>query len=1002
MKLAKLLLAFCVLLCNNITAQNWNQTMKHIASIRSNTGNFGFAIAIDGNYAVVSSISESTDAFGSNLINKAGAAYVLQLINGNWVEIKKIVAPDRAADDNFGNSVSISGNTIVIAASSEDHNETGGNQLNNAGSIYIFNKDEGGVNNWGFVKKIVAPDRTAEDFFGQSVSISGNDIVVGASSEDEDAAGLNFINFAGSAYIFSKDMGGINNWGFVKKIVASDRAAVDQFGYAVCISGDVIAISAYQEDHDANGLNLLSNAGSVYVFYKNQGGANNWGQLKKIVALDRNAGDFFGNAIALNGNNLVVGAFQEDHDVTGAALQSNAGSAYVFNKDQGGSNNWGQVKKLVASDRITNDFFGRSVAINNNTIIVGAIAEDEDTNGNNTISNTGGAYIYTKDEGGLNNWGQLRKVTASDRGENDFFGISVAVNNDNILVGSFQEDENLQMTNTITDAGAIYAYKSGCNNTILATPFATVISNQESTPTTYYDGNCGLVAKITQQGATPIYAHTQAKVWVDGVQNSKYVTRHFEIKTYANAAIAIGKVTLYCTQTELNSFNAVSVFDLPTSSTDLSGINNIRVRKFLGETSTGTGSQVSYSGNGLVIDPVNSDIIWNAINNYWEISFVDTAFGGYFIEAPPPSITTTNPITSFTSCAGTPSANQALIVNATYLIDPLTITVPTGFQVSTLPNVGFNNSVIITPTGGVINTTVYVRLNSATSATPSGNIALTSTGATTIIIAVSGVANPPSIITTEPKNSNVCFGNNGSFSVTATGVNLTYQWQLFNGSSFVNIAGATNTLYPIPLPPSNGNFNGSQYRCIVGSVCAPDTSAVVTLNVSPTPSITLTATKTTLKPNETTTLTAVASTIGGVYTWFKNDATVPLSTSNTYGPLGINQLGSYKVTYTSPQGCSATSFPIVISGSISNQLYVYPNPSKGVFSYRYFNYDTERARVIVYNSNGKKVVDAGFISGLTYSQQNINISNQPAGYYIIAVTNKYNEILYQTPIIVSR
>ncbi len=998
----KLLLAIAMLFAITANSQNWNQTMKHIASIRSNTGNYGFAVAIDGNFAVISAISEATDAFGTNLLSNAGAAYILQNINGAWVEIKKIVAPDRAAADNFGNTVSISGNVVVIGASSEDEDALGNVTLQNAGSAYIFGKDVGGTNNWGFLKKLVALDRASSDYFGQSVSVNGDNIIVGAYAEAEDANGLNSAIFAGSAYVFNKDAGGVNNWGQVKKIVASDRAAVDQFGYSVSINGNIAVVGAFQEDQDADGLNTLSNSGSVYVFYKDAGGVNNWGQVKKVVALDRGAGDFFGNAISIQGNNVVVGAFQEDHDLLGASTQNNSGSAYVFNKDQGGVDNWGQVKKLIASDRFANDFFARSVSISGNSIIVGAIQEDEDINGNNTLVNSGSAYIFSKDLGGVNNWGQARKITASDRGDNDYFGISVAVNNDLALVGSFQEDEDVATVNTITDAGAAYAFKGGCINFPLTTTFTTAIGNQQIIKTDYYNNNCSLIVSVAQQGALPINAHVTTKVWIDGIQNPKYIMRHVEINPATNPTTTTGRITLYCTQAEINNFNAISPYDLPTNAADVQGISYVRVRKYTGTSNNGTGNPATYSGSSVVIDPVDADIIWNATDNRWEISFNDVGFGGYFVEAPPPTIITTSAITPFTTCAGTPSTNQSFTVNASFLISPLTITAPTGFEVSILPNTGYNSSIIVTPINGAITTTIYVRLNSVTSSTPSGNINLTATDANTATIAVTGVANPASKITLQPTNSTICFGNSAAFNLTATGVNVTYQWQILFGNSFTNIVGANTATLAIPTPPSNGNYNGSQYRCIVSSVCAPDTSNIVTLNILPTTTLTLSATALQIKPGQTTLLTATSNISGGVITWYKNDNPTPLATGATYGPVNIAQIGSYKVTYTSPATCFATSYPIVISGLFSNELTVYPSPNNGKFSFRYFNQTNDAGKIVVYNLSGKKLYQATFSSGTTYSENKVNISNQPNGIYIIAVTDKYGEILYKRPIVIAR
>jgi hypothetical protein len=206
---------------------------------------------------------------------------------------------------------------------------------------------------------------------------------------------------AGSAYVFQKDTGGTDNWGQIKKIVASDRGAVDHFGRSVAIAGDYIVVGAYQEDEDASGANPKNYAGSAYVFQKDTGGTNNWGQIKKIVASDRAASDFFGVSVAIAGDYIVVGALYEDQDASGGTAKSAAGSAYVFQKDTGGTDNWGQIKKIVASDRATGDLFGRSVAIAGDYIVVGAYVEDQDASGGTTLSAAGSAYVFKPTSGSL-------------------------------------------------------------------------------------------------------------------------------------------------------------------------------------------------------------------------------------------------------------------------------------------------------------------------------------------------------------------------------------------------------------------------------------------------------------------------------------------------------------------------------------------------------------------------------------------------------------------------
>ena len=152
--------------------------------------------------------------------------------------------------------------------------------------IYITETKEV-TNNWGLVKKVVAPERAISDVFGESVSISGNYAVVSAQGEDEDEDDNNTLSSSGSAYIFSKDEGGTDNWGQVKKITASDRKVNALFGSSVSVSDDKLIVGARGEVHDAGGGDSLTNAGSIYIFSKDEGGIDNWGQIQKIAAPDR-------------------------------------------------------------------------------------------------------------------------------------------------------------------------------------------------------------------------------------------------------------------------------------------------------------------------------------------------------------------------------------------------------------------------------------------------------------------------------------------------------------------------------------------------------------------------------------------------------------------------------------------------------------------------------------------------------------------------------------------
>lgn len=471
----KIFISVMLLISMRSSAQDWNTIVKksvedrNLKSSASRNADdyFGHSVSVSGTYAVVGANGEDEDSNTGNTLTNSGAVYVFKNVSGTWTMIKKLTLPVRSAGDAFGTSVSISGEYIVVGATGEDHDETELNSVSNAGSAYIFKRDQGGIDNWGLVKKLVAPVRNTTDNFGHSVSISGDDIVIGVPNEDEDTLDLNNIGSSGSAYIFNRNEGGSNNWGIVRKITASVRATSDNFGYSVSVSGDYIIAGAPNEDHDAAEQNVLGNSGSVYVYYRHQGGTNKWGQVKKLVAGSRGFGDSFGWAVAISGDNLVVGAYLESEDASESNTLTNAGSAYIFNRNQGGANNWGQVKKINAGLRGITDNFGYSVAIFGERVVVGAYQEDEDVIESNTISNAGSAYLFAKDSGGINNWGQIKKINASVRELEDRFSNSIAISGDHVIVGARLEDHDGNEKGTKLSAGSSYIYsidQGGANN----------------------------------------------------------------------------------------------------------------------------------------------------------------------------------------------------------------------------------------------------------------------------------------------------------------------------------------------------------------------------------------------------------------------------------------------------------------------------------------------------------------------------------------------------------
>ncbi len=379
---------------------SWQQIQKPIASDGEAHDHFGFSVAIDGDTLLVGAFADDAHS---------GAAYLFERNQGgsdNWGQIKKLTASDRELRDQFGNSVAIDGDTLVIGAFTYDHR---------SGAVYLFERNQGGSDNWGQIKKITLPLPSLSRL-GISVAIKGDTLLIGA---DGDA------NSQGAVYLFERNQGGADNWGQIKKITIPDGVPFENFGRSLVIKGDTLFIGALADDKQ----------GAVYLFERNQGGADNWGQIKKIIADDGEIGDNFGKSVAIDGDTLLVGAYRDDNY---------QGSAYLFKRNRGGSDNWGQVKKFTADDGAPDDWFGWSVAIDGDTIIIGAQGDDDKT------YNAGAAYLFERNQDGPDNWGQVKKFTASDWAADDNFGVSVTISGDTIIIGAFNDDN---------DQGAVYLFE---------------------------------------------------------------------------------------------------------------------------------------------------------------------------------------------------------------------------------------------------------------------------------------------------------------------------------------------------------------------------------------------------------------------------------------------------------------------------------------------------------------------------------------------------------------
>ncbi len=286
---------------------NWSQEAKLVPSDGGTEDNFGWSVALDGDVALVGAWAD--DVNGTN----TGSAYVFRFDGTNWTQEAKLLAGDRASYDEFGFSVSVSGDAALVGARTES-NSNGGS----SGSAYLFRFDG---TNWNAETKLIPSDGKANENFGWSVSLSGDVALIGAGMDDDMGS------FSGSAYVFRFDG---TDWNEEAKLLPSNGGG---FGRSVSISEDVALIGALAE----------SSRGSAYIFRYD---GTSWGREAVLLASDGATNDLFGESVSLSGDAVLVGAYGNDD------RGSESGSAYVFRLDSGGEC-FGEerIKKASCRDR---------------------------------------------------------------------------------------------------------------------------------------------------------------------------------------------------------------------------------------------------------------------------------------------------------------------------------------------------------------------------------------------------------------------------------------------------------------------------------------------------------------------------------------------------------------------------------------------------------------------------------------------------------------------------
>lgn len=363
----------------------------------------GLAVAVSGNIAVIGSPLDDEQGAGS------GSATVFRWNGTDWVQESVLLASDGVANDRFGCAVSVDGDRIAVGARYAHANGVA------SGAVYIFHFNS---SIWAPEAKLMAADANAFGEFGAAVSIRGERVLVGARLNDDLGPD------SGAGYLFRWTG---NSWVQDAKLFGDNTLPHDQFGTAVALADDVALIGAPNSDPAG------WSAGAAYVFRRSPSGQT-WNQEARLEPASPAPSRQFGNAVAIDGENALIGAWGDDEQGW------DAGAAYVFRHS---ANGWSEIEKLTPFDGSECGLFGCSVSIRGSNALIGSpLAPAAD-------AASGAAYRFRADGTG---WTVQEKLTASADSLTYGFGYSVSVDASAFLVGApFDDDSG-------TEAGCAYVF----------------------------------------------------------------------------------------------------------------------------------------------------------------------------------------------------------------------------------------------------------------------------------------------------------------------------------------------------------------------------------------------------------------------------------------------------------------------------------------------------------------------------------------------------------------
>lgn len=446
---------------------------------------WGRDLAISGDTMVIGAWREASNATGvdgdesDNSTLDAGAAYVFTRVGTTWIQTAYLKASNTDSGDGFGYHVAISGDTIVVGSLGEDSSSSGvnGNQTDNSlldsGAAYVFVRQG---TTWVQEAYLKASNSEAGDLFGSDVDVSGNTVVVSAIWEDGGSTGENGDQSdntrpnAGALYAFTRS-GTV--WTQQSYLKSSNPAASGTFGSVLAIDGDIIVTGTPNEGSGSSGVNGTQNhdnffeSGAAYIFTRT---GTSWSQEAYLKASNNQPGWRFGLRVDVSGETVVVSAPYERRTSAGVNGDQTMGSfpdvgaVYVFVRNGSG---WSQEAYIKPSNPLQGGFFGISLSIDNDNLLVGCNFDGSYATGvdgdqfDTSVGGAGSAYTFAR---AGTNWSQQHYLKSSNPEGSDNFGFSGCLSGNTIMVGAVGEDSAAtglngdQGDNSAPSSGAIYEF----------------------------------------------------------------------------------------------------------------------------------------------------------------------------------------------------------------------------------------------------------------------------------------------------------------------------------------------------------------------------------------------------------------------------------------------------------------------------------------------------------------------------------------------------------------